>query len=109
MTQLRQLADALSQRGYEVTVITPAPYLAVHVPGATLPQLVYSTGGQFWWHSAQVIAPAGQVALAAETIVWALRARPGNGRPPTEDATSPLTTTPGPPPPANEQGGGQAP
>lgn len=107
-TQLAQLAVALTQRGYDATLITPAPYLAVRVPGATLPQMIYNTGGQFWWHSAQTIAPSWQTALAAEMIAWALRAHPH--RPATDDTTSSLATAPGqftPPQPAAGRGGGQ--
>jgi hypothetical protein len=107
-TQLAQLAVALTQRGYDATLITPAPYLAVRVPGATLPQMIYNTGGQFWWHSAQTIAPSWQTALAAEMIAWALRAHPH--QPATDDTTSPLATAPGqftPPQPAAGRGGGQ--
>ncbi|MGH3158273.1 MAG: hypothetical protein ACRDNF_17110 [Streptosporangiaceae bacterium] len=88
--QLERLADALTQQGWDATVITPAPYLAVRIPGAALPQMIYDTGGQLWWHTAQVIAPAGQVALAAEAITWALRAHPH--QPATHDATSPMAT-----------------
>jgi hypothetical protein len=71
---LEQLADALTQQGYDATLITPAPHLVVCVPGAALSQMIYSTGGLFWWNAAQVIAPARQVPLAAEAITWALRA-----------------------------------
>jgi hypothetical protein len=58
--QLEQLADALTQRGYDATLITPAPYLAVRIPGATLPQMIYNTGGHYWWHNAQIISPPGR-------------------------------------------------
>ncbi|HEY2579459.1 MAG TPA: hypothetical protein VGI74_24380 [Streptosporangiaceae bacterium] len=47
--ELAQLATALIQRGYDATIITPAPYLAVCIPGAILPQMIYNSGGQFWW------------------------------------------------------------
>jgi hypothetical protein len=87
--ELQQLADALTQRGYDATIITPAPYLAIHVPGATLPQLIYSTSGQFRWNSTQDIAPTSQTPLAADIITWALRNTSA-----THDATSPLATTP---------------
>lgn len=108
-TQLEQLAAALIQRGYDATLVTPAPCLAVHVPGATLPQMIYNTGGQFWWHSALTIAPSRQTTLAAEVIAWALRAHPR--QPATDDATSPLATAPGqltsPHPATTGHGGGQ--
>lgn len=93
--ELEQLADALNQRGYDATVIIPAPCLAVRIPGASIPQVIYNTSGQFWWHDAQIIAPTRQVLLAAEAITWALRAHPHT--PPTHGATAPLTVPPTPP------------
>jgi hypothetical protein len=87
--QLEQLAAALTHRGYDATLITPAPYLAVRIPGATLPQMIYNSGGHFWWHTAQTIGPATQTSVAVEVITWALRAFRRD--PPTHDATSPLT------------------
>jgi len=100
--QLEQLADALNQRGYDATVIIPAPCLAVRIPGASIPQMIYNTGGQFWWHSAQAIAPTRQVSLAAEAITWALRAHPRQA--PAYDATSPLAAPPSSP---HGSGGGR--
>jgi hypothetical protein len=82
------LASALTQRGYDANVITPAPYLTVRIPGAVLPQMIYASGGSFWWRGAQVIAPCGHVPRAAETIVWALRAHPHDSG--THDATAPV-------------------
>jgi hypothetical protein len=105
--QLKGLADALTQQGYDATLITLAPYPAVGIPGAAVPQKIYNTGGQFWWHTSQVIAPAGQVLLAAEMITRALRAHPHQLA--AHDATSLLTVTPGqsaPPHPASSSGGG---
>jgi hypothetical protein len=81
------LAGALTQQGYDASVVTPAPYLTLRIPGAVLPQMIYASGGSFWWRGAQVIAPCGQIPLAAETIVWALRAHPHD--PGTHDATAP--------------------
>ncbi|HEY2577832.1 MAG TPA: hypothetical protein VGI74_16115 [Streptosporangiaceae bacterium] len=104
--ELEQLADALTQRGYDATLIVPAPCLAVRIPGATIPQMIYNTGGQFWWHTSQSIAPARQAALAADAITWALRTQPR--QPPTHDATAPLaSTTPSPPTTPHSSGGGQ--
>ena len=96
-TELGQLAAALTQQGYDATLITPAPYLAIRIPGATLPQIIHNTGGHYWWHTAQTIAPTRQTTLAAEMISWTLRA---THQPFTHDTTSPLTATPSPPAPA---------
>jgi hypothetical protein len=74
--ELEQLANALTRHGYHATVITPAPYLAIHIPGATLPHMIYNSGGHFWWHTAQNIALTTQITRAAELITWGLRARP---------------------------------
>jgi len=108
--ELQQLADALTRQGYHATVITPAPYLALHLPGTALPHMIYNSGGHFWWHTAQDIAPATQIPLAAELITWGLRAVINN--PTAHDTTSPLATTPGPPThdptaPRTGRGGGQ--
>lgn len=93
MAELEQLADALTRHGYDATLIIPAPCLAVRIPGASIPQMIYNTGGQFWWHTAQTIAPTRKVSLAAEAITWALRAQPHT--PPTQDTTSSLATSGG--------------
>jgi hypothetical protein len=94
--ELEQLADALTQRGYDATVITPAPCIAIRIPGTTLPQMIYTTNGHLWWNTAQTIAPAGHTTLAADIITFALRTHPHT--PATHDTTSPLATTPGQPP-----------
>jgi hypothetical protein len=88
---LASLAGALTQRGYDASVVTPAPYLTVRIPGAVLPQMIYASGGSFWWRGAQVIAPCGQIPLAAETILWALRAHPHD--PGTRAAAAPVAAS----------------
>lgn len=93
--ELGQLAEELTGQGYEATVITPAPYLAIQVPGTALPYLVYSSSGHFWWHTAQVISPCGQVGQAAELITWGLRA--AFGGPAAHDTASPGPASAGPP------------
>jgi hypothetical protein len=101
--ELEQLAEALSQRGYDATVITPAPCLAIRIPGTPLPQMIYTNDGQLWRNTAQATAPAAQTTRAAETITWALRASHAS---PAHGTTSPLATTPGQPP-ASSAGGPQ--
>ncbi|MGH3155448.1 MAG: hypothetical protein ACRDNF_02560 [Streptosporangiaceae bacterium] len=91
MDDLASLAGALTQRGYAASVMTPAPYLSVCIPGVVLPQMIFASGGSFWWRTPQVIAHCDQIPLAAETIVWALRAHPHD--PGTHDATSPVAAS----------------
>ena len=106
--ELQQLADTLTRQGYHAAVITPAPYLAIHIPGATLPHMIYNTGGRFWWHTAQDIAPTRQITLAAEAITWGLRTCIQD--PAAHDTTAPLATgTPAHDPTSarTSRGGGQ--
>jgi hypothetical protein len=69
---LGQLADALSQRGYEATVITLGPCLAIRIPGTVLPQMIYTTDGHLWWNTTQTRASASHITRAADTITCSL-------------------------------------
>jgi hypothetical protein len=93
--ELGQLAEALTRQGYHAAVITPAPYLAIDIPGAALPYMIYNSGGHFWWHAAQVIGPSAHIRMAAELIIWGLRAHFRD--PAGHDAASTLSAIPGSP------------
>jgi hypothetical protein len=86
--ELQQLADALTRHGYHATLITPAPYLALHLPGTSLPYMIYNSSGHYWWHAPQNIALSGQTTRAAELITWGLRNLTHHNPAPTHDTTA---------------------
>jgi hypothetical protein len=73
---LEKLAAELNARGYESRLIVPdgrPPWLAVINPAATmLAETVMAYAEWFWWPWADRIAPAVDVATAADAIVRVL-------------------------------------
>jgi hypothetical protein len=72
---LGDLAATLTQRGYAATIITPAPFLTVRIPGTARPQMIFTSGDGSWWQSAQVTPPCILIPLTAATMAWAIGAR----------------------------------
>ena len=81
---LEKLAAELTARGYETRLIAPdgrPPWLAVINPAATmLAETVMADAEWFWWPWADRIAPAADVAAAADAIARVLALVPaGDG------------------------------
>jgi hypothetical protein len=81
---LEKLAAELTARGYEARLIAPdgrLPRLTVINPASTmLAETVTADAQWFWWPWADRIAPAGDVATAADAIAQVLALAPaGDG------------------------------
>lgn len=81
---LEKLAAELSARGYEAQLTVPdsrPPWLAIINPAATmLAETVMAYAEWFWWPWADRIAPAADVAAAADAIAQVLALAPaGDG------------------------------
>lgn len=81
---LENLAAELNARGYEARLTVPdgwPPWLAVINPAATtLAETVMAHAEWFWWPWADRIAPAADVATAADAIARVLALAPAGGR-----------------------------
>jgi hypothetical protein len=75
---LGQLADALTERGYQAQLITSdgqRPSLAIRNPAAPiLAENVLADTESFWWPWADRIAPVTDVAAAADRVARVLAA-----------------------------------
>jgi hypothetical protein len=81
---LEMLAAELNARGYEARLTVPdgrPPWLAIINPAATLlAETVMADAEWFWWPWADRIAPAADVATAADAIARVLTLAPaGDG------------------------------
>jgi hypothetical protein len=76
LAALQALAAALAERGCQADLVTPQPYLNVRPPGAETTHQLYADGQQFYWPVALPARHRAEISLAADTIVWALRAHP---------------------------------
>jgi hypothetical protein len=77
LTQLANLADALTQRGHEARLIVSAPFVAVRTPQGPGPfKRIYLCDGRFHWTDTEVsgpdIASHDDIPRAADTIARAL-------------------------------------
>jgi hypothetical protein len=80
---LEKLAAELNSRGYDTRLTVhdgQLPWLAVINPAATmLGETVMAYAEWFWWPWADRIAPAADVATAADVIVRVLALAPAGG------------------------------
>jgi hypothetical protein len=75
---LARLGAELAARGYEAAVRTPPArlaYLTVTNPRASvLSERVYVEEGSFYWSWSEPITACADVSVAADILVWVLRA-----------------------------------
>jgi hypothetical protein len=78
VADLEKLAAELASLGFQATLRTPGhgvPCLVVRNPGASvLAEMVYASGGSYWWSWREPITSTDQTATAATILVRALRA-----------------------------------
>jgi hypothetical protein len=76
LADLEALAAALAERGCQADVVTPEPFVVVRHAGTGASCQLYADGAHFSWPVTVTAGHRADTALAADTIVWALRSQP---------------------------------